>query len=313
MNGFSQLHRFHEVAEIQAVVRTLGWDLCYTQLANGEFQVEAFETRIGDCVLFREKIDCPLVAHGSSTPVAFDVMWANAGSGRIFGKTFLPTQLVLFSPGCAIDAYAFPGARTNHVQVPSERLLAAAAERGIELLSAPRALVVAPGIDRLERFKNALHRSEEILERGDLAAWEAIESDLMLTLVALFDRSTHRGSGSEDSITAGAEYAMATSRHIHDGELDQLDIAAIAADLGIGRYHLNRCFKAHYGVSVLEFTHYRRLHKARDLLMAQDEDLSVTEAAYSCGFNHLGRFAREYRKLFGETPRQTLHRAVQQV
>ena len=45
--------------------------------------------------------------------------------------------------------------------------------------------------------------------------------------------------------------------------------------------------------------------------MAQASELSVTEAAYFCGFNHLGRFATEYRQLFGESPGQTLNQAAQ--
>ncbi len=35
---------------------------------------------------------------------------------------------------------------------------------------------------------------------------------------------------------------------------------------------------------------------------------AVTRAATDTGFNHLGRLAGDYRKLFGETPSETLHR-----
>ena len=305
MSDFSRLHRFKEVAEIQALVRTFGWDLVYTQLAPGRLQVEAYETRIGDCLLFRERIDCPLVAYGTSTRAGFDVMWAREGSGRVFGDTFLGRQLVLFPPGCAIDVVAVPGARTSHVQVPVERLVAAAAGCDVELVRSPRALVVEPGVDRLRRFQSALERSTGILDRGDLAAWEEIEGDLLLTLVALFDRSAHPATRADGPNGASAAVAMAARRHLQV-DLEELDAPAVAASLGISRRHLDRCFKAHYGVSILEFARFRRLHRAREVLLDPAARVSVTEAAYSCGFKHLGRFARQYRDLFGESPRETL-------
>jgi AraC-like DNA-binding protein len=191
------------------------------------------------------------------------------------------------------------------VQVPAERLLAAAADCDVELVRSPRALVVEPGVDRLRRFQAALDRSTEILDQGDLAAWEQIEGDLLLTLVALFDRSSHPTVRADGNDGASAAIAMAARRRLQVA-LEELDAPAVAADLGISRRHLDRCFKAHYGVSVLEFARFRRLHRAREVLLDRAARVSVTEAAYSCGFKHLGRFARQYRDLFGENPRETV-------
>jgi AraC-like DNA-binding protein len=58
--------------------------------------------------------------------------------------------------------------------------------------------------------------------------------------------------------------------------------------------------------------HFRmlRLSEARRALLAADRELvTVTEIATSFGFVELGRFSVEYRKVFGESPSQTMHHA----
>jgi AraC-like DNA-binding protein len=53
----------------------------------------------------------------------------------------------------------------------------------------------------------------------------------------------------------------------------------------------------------------RRLQLARRALREAAHDATtVTEVATRYGFWHFGRFAGEYRSLFGESPSATLHR-----
>ena len=52
-----------------------------------------------------------------------------------------------------------------------------------------------------------------------------------------------------------------------------------------------------------------RLAQARADLEAPGRNTSVTNVAYDCGFSHLGRFAQEYARRFGESPSETLRRA----
>lgn len=307
MNNFSQLHRFSDLAEIQQLVGTFGWKLSYTRLAPGRVEVEAYETRIGDCLLFRERFGCPTMANGTSTPEAFDVLLVQRGTGRMFGHELSRREIVLIPPGCEVDAVGLPGVETLHVQVPDPRLVAAAAKWNIELLRSTRAAVVEPGIDRMRRFRHTLAQAIEILDRGDLDAWDEIEKELLVTLVAVFDRSMNRGL--ESSVVSGppVEYAIAARDYVQSTGPTALDIDAVAKQLGIGRAHLNRCFKRHYGVTIRQFIHFRRLQIARELLSKPSSDINVTEAAFRCGFNHLGRFAADYKRLFDETPRQTLN------
>ena len=72
---------------------------------------------------------------------------------------------------------------------------------------------------------------------------------------------------------------------------------------------LERAFKTVLGMSPQRYLTAVRLSKARQKLLASDGQLTyVSDVATACGCFHLGRFAQDYRKMFGETPSQTLKR-----
>jgi AraC family ethanolamine operon transcriptional activator len=71
---------------------------------------------------------------------------------------------------------------------------------------------------------------------------------------------------------------------------------------------LLNAFKETLGVSPARCILARRLNGARHSL-THGETHTVTDAALDYGFEHFGRFAYQYRSLFGETPSKTLLRA----
>ena len=72
---------------------------------------------------------------------------------------------------------------------------------------------------------------------------------------------------------------------------------------------LELAFRERFDLTPIGFLRLHRFHAARRALIAADmHETTVEQAARRCGFNHLGRFAVEYRKLFGESPSATLRR-----
>ncbi|KPC52829.1 BenABC operon transcriptional activator BenR [Pseudomonas amygdali pv. morsprunorum] len=51
-----------------------------------------------------------------------------------------------------------------------------------------------------------------------------------------------------------------------------------------------------------------RLQSARRSLLQGNSGYNIAAIASQWGFNHLGRFAQDYQRLFGELPSQTLER-----
>jgi transcriptional regulator GlxA family with amidase domain len=94
-------------------------------------------------------------------------------------------------------------------------------------------------------------------------------------------------------------------------DLDEpLHISALCRALSVSERTLRKAFHRTHGIPPCRHLRMLRLSHARSALLSADGKLAtVTEIATGFGFVELGRFSVEYRKVFGESPSQTLSRA----
>jgi AraC-like DNA-binding protein len=88
-----------------------------------------------------------------------------------------------------------------------------------------------------------------------------------------------------------------------------ISLADIAQASGVPGRTLLEHFRHHRGVSPMRYLREARLARVRQALISADAGKSVTDIAMEWGFNHLSRFALEYRSQFGENPSETLRRS----
>ena len=77
-------------------------------------------------------------------------------------------------------------------------------------------------------------------------------------------------------------------------------LLSIATTAGISPTTLKRDFRKVFGISPIAFLRQLRLEQGRMLI--EQEGLSVSSAAYACGYDHPGNFAQAFRKHFGFAP-----------
>jgi len=91
---------------------------------------------------------------------------------------------------------------------------------------------------------------------------------------------------------------------------ESVSIAELCRVAGVSERSLRNAFYDVYTTSPKRYLRLWQLHQVRRALRTSDgQDSSVTDVATLHGFYELGRFAGEYKALFGEAPSQTLHRA----
>jgi AraC-like DNA-binding protein len=82
----------------------------------------------------------------------------------------------------------------------------------------------------------------------------------------------------------------------------RLDMKALAARVGLSRWHLSRAFKAAYGVGIAEFTLGIRLQRSKDLL--RETALTMAEISADAGFSSTSYFHQAFRRRTRMTPEQ---------
>jgi AraC family transcriptional regulator of adaptative response/methylated-DNA-[protein]-cysteine methyltransferase len=87
---------------------------------------------------------------------------------------------------------------------------------------------------------------------------------------------------------------------IGDGVLDQDDIPALAARLGIGPRHLSRLFAEHLDASPLQVALTLRVQRAKRLL--DTTDLSIPVVAARAGFPNARRMSDAFARSYGRSP-----------
>jgi AraC-like DNA-binding protein len=92
-----------------------------------------------------------------------------------------------------------------------------------------------------------------------------------------------------------------------------LCVEDLSKAIGVSDRLLRRCCTEDLGMSPTDYIRLRALHRVRSILQGGARSVtSVSQAARCHGFHDLGRFAANYRSLFGELPsvtlRHTLHR-----
>jgi len=115
---------------------------------------------------------------------------------------------------------------------------------------------------------------------------------------------------SQSSSTASAIKIVSEVENYVDGRSFRLvHISELCGHLKISRRTLHRCFDDALGIGPGTFLRQKRLCSVHSMLRRLDpRTANVTQVATDFGFLELGRFAKQYRQLFGEYPNETLRK-----
>lgn len=110
-------------------------------------------------------------------------------------------------------------------------------------------------------------------------------------------------------VDARSRLAAALARRIEEGALNEMDVPALASEMGISDRHLRRVIQEAYGVSPNKLLETQRLLTAKMLLT--DTTMPITEIAFASGFASLRRFNDAFKHNYRLNPTQFRRNAGQ--
>jgi AraC-like DNA-binding protein len=175
--------------------------------------------------------------------------------------------------------------RLSDLVIPRERVLGGTLHRALIGLSA------APG--------------GSPLSAGEFTMAEALENDFNAVLAAQFVpvlRQRAEVAPFRTDALRVVRAATALTREQPTAGLVDLCEAA-----GVSQRWLHRCFIEVIGISPYRYVRFARLSKAHEILSTADKRPRLVKSlSLSLGYRLSGRFAAEYRSVFGENPSETL-------
>jgi AraC-like DNA-binding protein len=205
-------------------------------------------------------------------------------------------------PGVALAALLDEALLAREIGANSPSVAGAWSLRSIELPMSP-----AERAEFQSLVRRQLQSVSVAAHSRDFAPLMQVERELAGWLVGQLVRSRALKPLSASSRRA-AELAEAW---IRDHAAQPITLEQLAAAAGVSSRTLQKACLTRWGQTPLELVASRRLELVHSDLASQARALSVTEAAVRAGFTHLGRFAALYRRVYGQSPSDTLAQARQ--
>lgn len=251
-----------------------------------------------------------LGAHQVDIPVSGSMVWHQKGLGPLLtgpgrAAVFRPqgrTVLERLQRGRMLAVKIEPRVLEHHL----EGMLGRPVRAGFHLA---RSMDVASGTGpswaRLVRMVIGEAGNEGSLLRQPLLAaemQEAVQTGLLLATDHPYRHELERPA--KAGIQRPVQRVMDAVRSSPEHPYTASELARVAQ---VSERWLQECFRRQVGMSPMSYLREVRMERVRaELTEAEPTHTSVGDIAYRWGFNHLGRFAQQYRARFGELPSHTL-------
>lgn len=160
-------------------------------------------------------------------------------------------------------------------------------------------------------WRMARHLIDEFEHNGTLYGQLLFNRDMETALIKgliLAQPNNYTAELQQRHAARPPHYLVRARAFIHAHAREELRLEDIEQAAGISRVKLFEGFKRHFGSSPMAYLRRYRLTAIRQQLLDDSSARNVSPIAMAWGFNHLGRFSSDYRKLFGEPPSATLAR-----
>ncbi len=303
-------HDFNDIDELGEVARA--WDLDFRQLNRGGFRGSLVQAGTPQLQIGRPRLQGVLHQHGSapaglrtfaiSTDGKINLQWRGHEVGE--------NCILVFPPSRELESISNPDFDMLLVSVTEDSLEAARRRLGI-----PGSEEATVGVEisfgqesKLADLRRwilgtlaAVTQDPSLLhdpEQAENAASEAADLIVRAVVKGCLDDEHHRSVRRRRLVEHAVRLARDNAQHIQS-------VTNLSQESGASIRTLRRGFQERFGVSPKAYLLAQRLIGTRRALRSATRQTLVTDVANSWGFWHMGQFAADYRRQFGELPSET--------
>ena len=296
---------------------TSGWALDWRQLDRGPLSARLLQVATPSVLVTQFLFSRKFHQRGTSPPGmrTFGIVGAHSSPVEWNGREGSKNQIEVFPATDEYECVSHPKFRADGVSIPEDRIRSVA-----ETLGLPDPL------ERLQEgpgFVKSDPRRMEALRRSLDGLYSAVSAnrDVPLNEMACSEIEFEIHSALVVALATGLETNMQSphptlrSRALRlamEFIEEQADCAPTIKDIcrasGASYRTLNYAFLDRFGVAPKQYLQAVRLDGVRKDLRRDEPDVTVSNIANKWGFWHMGQFAADYKRQFGELPSETLRR-----
>ncbi len=217
-------------------------------------------------------------------------------------------QIILAPASCDSDGMGYGGLNHFYLSMHQDDLEHISQMAGLDLDEASKGdgAVFRPQLESLDRLRQVLWDINRLALESPLVSWfppavESLKSALASCLATTVEKHGHPAPKRRDHVYKTVlKYMM--------GNLDTIvSVKDLCRAGNVSERTLLYIFRDRLDVTPKEFLQACKLRRVQQDLLSHGTK-NVTDAATRWGFWHMGQFAADYRKMFGELPSATLRR-----
>lgn len=298
--------RFADFESFSGSIRN--WDVDFCQLDRGDFQAEMTQLETPEVLITHAFFNRKLEQKGKAPPGAWTFAFLQPSSPEIIwrGQKVSCQNMMLYPPGSEIDALSPPGFHVLTLSVPLKVFEGWDAlnrlDGGRKTLPLCAVTEVNPLI--LTAIRSTAQHATSINDLGCPVFQNLIKDLQDLIVTALGSAHTVRP---KPSIEKRTHIIKILTVYIDEHLENPISLAELSIVAGASLRTVQYAFMDRLGVTPKKYIKIRRLNRVhRELLKRDNRTKVISDVANDWGFWHMGQFASDYRRLFGELPSETL-------
>ena len=309
-----QSGEFESFEELTEVAK--GWKADFRQFSPGSKKPTLEQYAVGDMLISNASFYCAVDQQGD-TPAGMRTIAIQADGCapiRWFGKKPDESTLMVFPKNLELSAFSKPEFHIVTISVPNELLEGFIEEQVGE--SSDKTLSPEEHLFRTDRhtLSRLINSTNHIVdmrhEPNEHLRQQAISDYKELVLESILGAAIGNGGKNNRNFFRQRHGTLTKAlTYINAINDEPISMADLSNATGVTTRALQILFKQEFGMSPKQYTLRKRLLEVRHQLMNSHlSAMLVTDVANACGFWHMGQFAADYRKMFGELPSETLSR-----